>query len=211
MSDSWCAWCGDPLGPRQTGFCKQECADDFAADYWQSRQRASASCCGAEGAAIPPHTRPPETRLAGSPGLASPFARHRPGELLWTEEETEVLRRILADSADGVSVSASQAARTLSEELHRPVTKNMVIGRCWRAGIELPKARQRWHPAEPTPNHFPDARGCLWPVGHPNDPQFHFCGQKRRAPNQPYCPVHAASARAEKPNPPIPKSWGKVA
>ncbi len=178
----------------QPDFCEQECADDFATDYWRSRQRASASCCGAEGAAIPPHTRPPETRPAEccipceeTAGSAGPFASGKAPD--WTEEETEALRHILTGN-----VSASQAARAFTT-LCRPVTKNAVIGKCNRLGIALPLAcGPRWHPAEPTPNHFPDARGCLWPIGHPNDPQFHFCGQKRRAPNQPYCPVHAAKA-----------------
>ncbi len=157
-------------------------ANEFAADYRQ--QRASASYRGAEGAAIPPHASPPETRPVESPGSTGPFVP-------WTEEETDKLRHALAGD-----VTASQAAETLSKELHRPVTKNVVIGKCYRLGIALPWARgPRKPPFKPTPNPFPaDVRGCLWPIGHPDDPQFHFCGQKRRVPDKPYCPVHAAAA-----------------
>jgi len=35
--------------------------------------------------------------------------------------------------------------------------------------------------------------GCLWPIGDPNDPDFHFCGAAA-APGKPYCPEHAARA-----------------
>ncbi len=35
--------------------------------------------------------------------------------------------------------------------------------------------------------------GCLWPIGDPNDPDFHFCGAAP-APGKPYCAEHAARA-----------------
>lgn len=35
--------------------------------------------------------------------------------------------------------------------------------------------------------------GCLWPIGDPNDPEFHFCGASA-APGKPYCAEHAARA-----------------
>ncbi len=189
----WCAWCGDSLGPRQTGFCNGQCANEFAADYWQ--QRASAPCCGAEGAADgPPQAFPPETRPVESPGSAGPFARG--SEPAWTEEETAALRRILDDSTDGILVSACQAARTLSEEFHRTFTKNAVIGRCDRIGIELPRrtGRRHWRQAEPTPNPFPDnPHGCLWSYGDPGSAGYRFCGGPKM-PGRPYCAEHAKMA-----------------
>jgi GcrA cell cycle regulator len=36
-------------------------------------------------------------------------------------------------------------------------------------------------------------RMCKWPVGHPGDPDFHFCGDKSVT-GQPYCQAHAAIA-----------------
>ncbi len=112
----------------------------------------------------------------------------------WTEDETEALRRALVGDGS-VSVFASQAARALSEELHRPVTKNMVIGRCWRTGIELPLARgPRKPPAAPTPNPFPDnPHGCLWSYGDPGPAGYRFCGGSKM-PGKPYCSIHAAVA-----------------
>ncbi len=153
----------------------------------ESRQRASASTLLAEGVASATHEAS-RTRPVGSPDSAGPFTPSKAPD--WTEEETEALRRILPGS-----VSAAQVARDLSEEISRSVTRDAVIGRLWRLGLSPPWARKIWHPAEPTTNPFPDdVRGCLWPIGHPNDPQFHFCGQKRRVPDKPYCPVHAAKA-----------------
>ena len=36
-------------------------------------------------------------------------------------------------------------------------------------------------------------RGCEWPVGHPDEPTFHFCG-KDRFDEKPYCLEHCAVA-----------------
>ena len=38
-----------------------------------------------------------------------------------------------------------------------------------------------------------DGRGCLWPIGHPGDADFHFCGDEA-VPGKPYCNVHCAKA-----------------
>ena len=36
-------------------------------------------------------------------------------------------------------------------------------------------------------------RGCEWPEGHPDEPEFHFCG-KERFDDKPYCLDHCAEA-----------------
>ena len=36
-------------------------------------------------------------------------------------------------------------------------------------------------------------RGCEWPKGHPDEPEFHFCG-KERFEDKPYCLDHCAVA-----------------
>ena len=146
-------------------------------------------------------------------------------EFTWTHERVDELRRLICTE----HLSASQAAISMN------ITKNMVISKCGRAGITIPRRflrpfeieeiknstescrvlarrfgvcdscvsrvrssvthrRARWKPAEPTPNPFPaDARSCLWPHGHPNEPGFHFCGGYRM-PGKPYCSMHAAVA-----------------
>lgn len=51
---------------------------------------------------------------------------------------------------------------------------------------------------------------CKWPIGHPGEPDFHFCG-KPSQPGFPYCSEHCAVAyqaqmprRDRRPMPPIP-------
>ena len=39
----------------------------------------------------------------------------------------------------------------------------------------------------------PKKRGCEWPEGHPDEPEFHFCG-KERFEEKPYCLNHCALA-----------------
>lgn len=35
--------------------------------------------------------------------------------------------------------------------------------------------------------------GCLWPIGDPGCPEFHFCGEPA-VPGKPYCDTHCAKA-----------------
>ena len=39
----------------------------------------------------------------------------------------------------------------------------------------------------------PKKRGCEWPEGHPDEPEFHFCG-KERFEEKPYCLNHCSIA-----------------
>jgi GcrA cell cycle regulator len=158
----------------------------------------------------------------------------------WTHERVEELDRLICTE----HLTASQAATSLSESTNQPITKNMVVGKCFRAGIALnPDPRhfltstdldairkaqstesgaaiarrlgigvhavwaaragrtykqRRPKPASPTPNPFPDASGCLWPHGHPNEPGFYFCGDPRVF-GKPYCPKHASVAYVPRP------------
>jgi GcrA cell cycle regulator len=42
--------------------------------------------------------------------------------------------------------------------------------------------------------HYADSgQGCLWPIGDPGTPEFHFCGATR-AEGRPYCEEHVARA-----------------
>jgi GcrA cell cycle regulator len=36
---------------------------------------------------------------------------------------------------------------------------------------------------------------CRWPIGEPEDKDFHFCADKCEA-GSPYCPTHMAKAQA---------------
>lgn len=56
---------------------------------------------------------------------------------MWTHERIDELRRLTYTE----HLSTSQAARSLSEKIHQPVTKNMVISKCHREGIKLTNRR----------------------------------------------------------------------
>lgn len=57
---------------------------------------------------------------------------------------------------------------------------------------------------------------CKWPIGHPGEPDFHFCG-KPSAPGFPYCNEHCAVAyqaqlprRDRRPPPPLPFTGTRI-
>jgi GcrA cell cycle regulator len=59
-------------------------------------------------------------------------------------------------------------------------------------------------------------RICKWPIGHPGEPDFHFCGDKVN-PGFPYCVAHCGHAyqaqlprRDRRPPPPLPYGGPRV-
>jgi len=48
-------------------------------------------------------------------------------------------------------------------------------------------------PAPPPARRRSDGPGCLWPIGDPGCPEFHFCGEPA-TPGKPYCDNHCAKA-----------------
>jgi GcrA cell cycle regulator len=59
-------------------------------------------------------------------------------------------------------------------------------------------------------------RICKWPIGHPGEPDFHFCGEKVN-PGFPYCVEHCGHAyqaqlprRDRRPPPPLPFGGPRV-
>ena len=131
----------------------------------------------------------------------------------WTDERVEQLKSLWAEG-----LSASQIARALGG-----VTRNAVIGKVHRLGLagragparaERPrssishKSVVRMAAPEPEiveedPIKLDDGnfatvltisdRMCRWPIGDPQEADFHFCGKKKVA-GLPYCEVHARRA-----------------
>jgi GcrA cell cycle regulator len=121
----------------------------------------------------------------------------------WTDDRIELLRR-LWDSGK----SASQIA----DELGHGVTRNAVIGKAHRLGLRArpspvkPEVGAKIAPAPTQPRRIKteakparitlldlNERICKWPIGHPGDEDFHFCG-KPVNPGTPYCSEHCAVA-----------------
>ncbi len=86
-----------------------------------------------------------------------------------------------------------------------------------------PAPPRRLVPAKPSPE-IADKTGlldlnekiCKWPIGHPGEPDFHFCGRNAN-PGFPYCVEHCGVAyqaqlprRDRKPPPPLPFGGPRV-
>jgi GcrA cell cycle regulator len=86
-----------------------------------------------------------------------------------------------------------------------------------------PAPPRRLVPAKPAPEIADKTslldlndRICKWPVGHPGEPDFHFCGQQAN-PGYPYCVQHCGVAyqaqlprRDRRPPPPLPYGGPRV-
>ena len=101
-------------------------------------------------------------------------------EPTWTLERIEALTRLWEEG-----VTTAEIGRRIG------VTKNAVIGKVHRIGL-VPRVVKEAPP--PRRNVF-DFAGpvCMWPVGHPTDDDFHFCGGAPLG-GKPYCAHHAAVA-----------------
>jgi GcrA cell cycle regulator len=71
------------------------------------------------------------------------------------------------------------------------VTKNAVIGKVHRIGL-VPRVVKEAPPPRRNVFEF-TGPACMWPIGHPTDNDFHFCGGRPTA-GKPYCEHHAAVA-----------------
>jgi GcrA cell cycle regulator len=103
----------------------------------------------------------------------------------WSEERVAELKRLWAT---GLS------ARQIAEQLGG-VTLNAVIGKAHRLGLSQPSPTRMKPRAASTPVFA--ERGCRWPIGHPGENGFHFCGQTSDA-GRPYCVEHCAVAYRNK-------------
>lgn len=143
----------------------------------------------------------------------------------WTVERIELLRQSWE-----AGMTASQIAETLGEG----VTRNAIIGKAHRLGLQArpspvkiiealsavvdtvvaavegaidgataavaaprpaPKRPSRAAPAKPAKTTLLDLseKVCKWPIGHPGETDFHFCGKAAQA-GFPYCTEHCAIA-----------------
>ncbi len=86
-----------------------------------------------------------------------------------------------------------------------------------------PAPPRRLVPAKPSPEVADKTsllelndRVCKWPIGHPGEPDFHFCGEQAN-PGFPYCVTHCGVAyqaqlprRDRRPPPPLPFGGPRV-
>lgn len=110
----------------------------------------------------------------------------------WSEERVELLKLLWSKGR-----TASQIAEELGD-----VTRNAVIGKVHRLGLSArpsPIRHERERRPAPVAGPVPTRprrvsdRECHWPIGHPREPGFHFCGAPAE-PDRPYCAAHCALA-----------------
>ena len=131
--------------------------------------------------------------------------------MAWTDDRVEKLRELWDKG-----LSASQIAKELAEG----VTRNAVIGKAHRMGLASRPSPVKSEPAKraaaaaakkkaAAPKKSPATKVapttgkvsildltesmCKWPIGHPGEANFHFCG-KPSQPTFPYCANHCVEA-----------------
>ena len=92
-------------------------------------------------------------------------------------------------------------AREIADKLGN-VSRNAVIGKANRLGLSK-KIKQKESIKETKSTSLnsliANMKGCKWPIGHPGDEDFYFCG-KEVIPGKPYCGEHCLIAYRRKDN-----------
>ena len=134
-----------------------------------------------------------------------------------------------AAPAPPTTASAAPAAAPAPSEPPQPQIRSIGPGGFVRQGpsdqqAPIPPAPpRRLVPAKPSPEIADktslldlNEKICKWPIGHPGEPDFHFCG-KPANPGFPYCVQHCGVAyqaqlprRDRKPPPPLPFGGPRV-
>jgi GcrA cell cycle regulator len=92
-------------------------------------------------------------------------------------------------------------AREIAEKLGN-VSRNAVIGKANRLGLSKKiKEKESIKETKSTSLNslIANMKGCKWPIGHPGDEDFYFCG-KEVIPGKPYCGEHCLIAYRRKDN-----------
>ena len=99
----------------------------------------------------------------------------------WTEERVETLKGLWRNG---------YTARQIAEKLGG-VTRNAVIGKAHRLGLSSRPQPVKRQEAPLDLNRL--ERTCQWPIGHPGQPEFRFCGETAVT-GKPYCDTHCGIA-----------------
>ena len=102
--------------------------------------------------------------------------------MAWNEENIAVLRELYA---------LGMPTRRIAAELG--MTKNQVIGKAGRLGLEHPNSTSPIEVYRPPYRDIetPDFRHCQYPIGAVGDPEFKFCGDIVKVSSS-YCEAHHA-------------------
>ena len=179
--------------------------------------------------AAPKKPRPPVEKEAEAPVRAA-AAEPRPAPA--PEPEESPLRKAAPASATAPEPAAPEPAAADAAQpapVEQPRVVSVGPGGFLRQGpgdqqAPIPPAPpRRLVPAKPSPEVAGKTslldlndRICRWPMGHPGEPDFHFCGEKVN-PGFPYCVEHCGRAYqaqlprgARRPPPPLPFGGPRV-
>jgi len=172
-----------------------------------------------------PARKEPEARPAAKPAAAPRAAAAAKPAAPAIEQEPDD-----DDAEEGFAVSAEVPSQPLPDrQPDRPRVVSVGPGGFLRQGpgdqqAPIPPAPpRRLVPAKPSPEMAGKTsllelndRVCRWPMGHPGEPDFHFCGVKVN-PGFPYCVEHCGRAYqaqlprgARRPPPPLPFGGPRV-
>ena len=171
-----------------------------------------------------PAPTPVKTKAAKAGAkAAAPAAQPKP------EPKTKAKAKAEPAQAPEPQAEPAAAAAEAPAKVPQPQVRSIGPGGFVRQGpsdqqAPIPPAPpRRLVPAKPSPE-IADKTGlldlnekiCKWPVGHPGEPDFHFCG-KQANPGFPYCVEHCGVAyqaqlprRDRKPPPPLPFGGPRV-
>ena len=111
----------------------------------------------------------------------------------WTKNKVEKLTKLWEKGIP---------AREIAEKIG-DVSRNAVIGKANRLGLSKKNNTVKIDPNVNKTAHIsvlvPNMSGCKWPIGHPGDEDFYFCG-KEIIPGKPYCGEHCLTAYRRKDN-----------
>ncbi|MEH3122081.1 MAG: GcrA cell cycle regulator [Sphingomonas phyllosphaerae] len=179
-------------------------------------EKASAAAAPAPAAAAspPPPAPEPKPEPRPKPVAAAPVAPPPPAPVVEADDEEE-------DDAPFAAEDAAPAAPA-PERPPQPILRSVGPGGFVRQAPGeqqppiAPAPPRRLVPARTAPEYADKTslldlndKICKWPLGHPGEPDFHFCGEKVN-PGFPYCVTHCGHAyqaqlpRRDRRAPPLP-------
>lgn len=180
--------------------------------------------------ARPSPVKPSEAKIAAAAAAANPSAEPRPAPAPRpAAPERPAPAPVAAAPVDDEDDDDGDAAPVVAAKPEGPTLRSVGPGGFLRqnpgeqSAPITPAPPRRLVPAKPS-----DAiagktglldlndRICKWPLGHPGEPDFHFCGDKVN-PGFPYCVAHCGHAyqaqlprRDRRPPPPLPFGGPRV-
>jgi len=160
-----------------------------------------------------------EKKAAPAPAAAAPAARPAP------KAAAPAAAPAASAAAPAAAPAAARPARSGSEIQYRSIGPGGFVrqGPGDQQAPIPPAPPRRLVPAKPSPEVADKTsllelndRICKWPMGHPGEPDFHFCGEASN-PGFPYCVQHCGVAyqaqlprRDRRPPPPLPFGGPRV-